>query len=144
MVQVQETMRTDLKQAVCAWRCACWRVHRLHPCELLRKVPHVKFILQLWLEWTWHLLLCQVRPAQSLLGTKVAQKEGWIRNNSDIVNSRLGLIEPWRRDGPWCLQPLVVPSPVSCEDLSPTTSSAGPEQWVQSSRGMVDHSAEYV
>lgn len=53
-----ETERTNFEQAASVWRRACWRVDGIHPGELLSKVPHVKFTLQLWLEWTWHLPLC--------------------------------------------------------------------------------------
>lgn len=52
-----DTAKTDLEEAVCAWGRAGRRVDWFHPCELLSKVPHVKFTLQLWLEWTLHLLL---------------------------------------------------------------------------------------
>lgn len=57
----QETVKTagtDLEQAACTWRRARWRVDRIHPSELLSKVPHVKFTLQLWLKRTLYLLLC--------------------------------------------------------------------------------------
>lgn len=53
-----DTERPNLEQAASAWRCACWRVDRIHPSELLSKVPHVKFTLQLGPKWTWYLLLC--------------------------------------------------------------------------------------
>lgn len=53
-----EKVRTNLEQAVSAWRRARRRVDGIHPGELLSKVPHVEFALQLWLERTLHLLLC--------------------------------------------------------------------------------------
>lgn len=56
------------EQATSAWRRACWRIDRIHPSELLRKVPHIKFTLQLWLKWTRYLLLRKVSPVQSLFG----------------------------------------------------------------------------
>lgn len=73
-----KTERPDLEQASGAWRCACWRVNRIHPCELLSKVSNIKFAFQLWLEWSLHLLLCQVRPVQSLLGDGMQMKDTWI------------------------------------------------------------------
>jgi len=60
----------DLEKAVSAWGCARRRVDGIHPREFLSKVAHIKFALQLWLEWARHLFLCQVCPVQTLCGTK--------------------------------------------------------------------------
>lgn len=71
--------RTDLEQAISARRCACWGVDRIHPSELLCKVSHVQFALQLWFERACHFLLCKVSPVESLLGHKADGTHGWIK-----------------------------------------------------------------
>lgn len=60
----------DFEQASGAGRCDCWRIDWIHPGELLGKVPHIEFALQLWFERTGHLLLRQVVPVQALEGTR--------------------------------------------------------------------------
>lgn len=57
---------TNLEQTVCVRWCARRRVNRIHPCELLRKVPHIKFTLEFWFEWARYLFLRKVCPVQTL------------------------------------------------------------------------------
>lgn len=62
------TAKTHLEQAARAWGCTGRRIDRIHTSELLCKVAHIKFVLQLWFERALHFPLCQVSPVQSLLG----------------------------------------------------------------------------
>lgn len=57
---------SHLEDAVTVLGQSCRGVGGVHLCELVRKVADVQLIPNHWLEWSRHLLSCQVLPVNFL------------------------------------------------------------------------------